>query len=289
MYTLCFVAHYIFSHFYRRKGGFGLFRKGKKQNEIEFVEASPSNITDLPTLIKNQNWDGVLHQLRVNPCDADEELHVTTRGGFTSTSGFMPLHFACERRPPLEVIEALIAACPGAVMSRAMPGGALPLHIACTWYAPASAISALLVADKTACKMPDELGNVPLHSACFSGTSTAVIESILRAYPKSVLGRNHQGSLPEDICKRLRHDNRRPVLGILNIVRVEIVLKKKAKHAQKHSSGSIQEMANEAIAINQRDGPPMMSLEDHVNVYGEDPALGVEVSYGAGNQELVWI
>jgi hypothetical protein len=158
------------------------------------------------------------------------------------------------------------------------------LHIACTWYAPASAISALLVADKTACKVPDELGNAPLHSACFSGTSTAVVESILRAYPKSVLGRNHQGSLPEDICKRLRHDNRRPVLGILKLCRDEMILKKKAKHAQRHSSGSLQELANQAIAINQRDGPPM-SPEDHV--YGEDPA-GVEVSYGAANKDLVW-
>lgn len=249
------------------------------------MEANPSNITDLPSLIKNQNWDAVLHQLRVNPCDADEELHVTTRGGFMASSGFMPLHFACERRPPLEVIEALIAACPGAVMTRAMPGGAMPLHIACTWYAPASSISALLVADKTACKVLDELGNAPLHSACFSGTSTAVVESIVRAYPKSVRGRNHQGSLPEDICKRLRHDNRRPVLGILNMCRDEIIAKKKAKHAQTESMESLQEIANQAIAINQRDGPPMP--EDHV--YGEeDPTLGVEVSYGAEN-ELVWI
>lgn len=214
----------------RGRNGYGLFSKGRKDGEgIEAVAQ------DLHTLIRNQNWEGVLARIEINPLDAEDELQVSTRGGFTSTSGFLALHYACERRPPVEVIDALIAACPGAVSKRAMPGGALPLHIACTWHAPAAVINALLVADRTACKVPDELGNLPLHSACFSGAVTPVIEIMLRAYPKATMSRNHQGSLPEEITKRLRHDNRKSVIALLNLRKEELMAKRKEKQ-RRHKS-----------------------------------------------------
>jgi hypothetical protein len=138
-------------------------------------------VNDLPTLIRSQNWEAVLQRLQMNPSDAKMVLRVPTRGGFSSMTDFFPLHYACERRPPVKVIEALVKVFPSAVSRRAMPGGALPLHIACTWYAEETSIQALLVADRNSCKTLDELGNLPLHSACFSGTSTAVVESLLRA------------------------------------------------------------------------------------------------------------
>jgi hypothetical protein len=223
---------------YGNKGRYSMFRKGRKDGEgVEAV------IADLQTLIRNQDWESVLLKLEMNPTDAEEEVEVPTRGGFTSTLGFTPLHYACERRPPLEVVDALIAACPSAVVKRAMPGGALPLHIACTWYAPVGVVNALMVADRDACKITDELGNLPLHSACFSGTATPVIESVLRAYPKATLARNHQGSLPEEISKRLRHDNRRSILALLNVCKEEVLAKRQAKHRRHRSDGFVATMA----------------------------------------------
>jgi hypothetical protein len=219
-----------------------MFRKGSKKDE-EGVEAFSPMVTDLSTLIRNQNWEGVLSRLRVNPSDAQEELQVTTRGGFTSTKGFTALHYACERRPPLEVVDALLAACPGAVSKRAMPGGVLPLHIASTWYAPVSVVNALLIADRSACKTHDELGNLPLHTACFSGTGAPVLESLLRAYPKATLARNHQGSLPEEISKRLRHDNRRSAIVLLNLCKEEVLSKREQKHRRNRSEGNIPAVA----------------------------------------------
>ena len=213
---------------------------GKSRNQGEGIEAA---VADLPTLIKHQDWHSVLAKLEMSPSDAGQDLQVTTRGGFTSMTGFTALHYACERRPPTEVVEALIAAYPSALSKRAMPGGALPLHVACTWYASVDAVCALVAADRVACKTPDELGNLPLHSACFSGTAAPVIENLLRLYPKAVLIRNNQGSLPEEISKRLRHENRRVVISILELSREEVLAKRQGKHRKNRSEGYIDSAA----------------------------------------------
>mmetsp|Transcript_13320 Transcript_13320/g.31970 ORF Transcript_13320/g.31970 Transcript_13320/m.31970 type:complete len:663 (-) Transcript_13320:312-2300(-) len=233
---------------------------------------------DLHSLIRDQEWSLVLSKIEANPLDAEEELKVTTRGGFTSTYGFTPLHYACERHPPQEVVEALIAACPSAVAKRTMPGGALPLHIACTWNAPVEVIASLLNADKASCKVQDELGNLPLHSAAFSGISTPVVERLLRTYPKASLARNHQGSLPEEISKRLRHDNRKEVMGMVTIAREEVMAKRNDKNHRRNKS----------------DGPLFgLGSKDSREKSEEQPASGVqqgvEVPYTKDDSELVWV
>lgn len=230
------------------QGLYRLFRNSRDDGEgVEVLHPS----VDLPTLIKGQNWEMVLMRLETNPLDAEEELKIVTRGGFTSTSGFTPLHYACERRPPAEVVEALVAACPGAVTKRSMPGGALPLHIACTWDAPVSSITTLLAADRTTCKIPDELGNLPIHSASFSGTGAHVFESLLHAYPKASLARNNQGSLPEEIIKRLRHNNRGSVLALLDICKEEVIAKRQDRH-RRHRSDELFNATRRTGALNGR-------------------------------------
>ena len=184
------------------------FSRGKKPSE---PLASSQN---LATLIKNQNWDGVIARLECNPGESSEELQVSTRGGFMAVKGMTPLAYALERRPPVDVVKALVEAAPESVGIRVIPGGALPLHIACTWHASPTVVSILLQAEPTACSLRDELGNVPLHSACFSGATAPVVDAVLNAYPKAALIRNHQGSLPGDICKRLRHENRKLVISL---------------------------------------------------------------------------
>ena len=69
----------------------------------------------LATLIRNQNWNVALARIVQSPQEAGEDLQALTKGGFLATGGLTPLHFACERRPPIEVVEALIAAWPEAV------------------------------------------------------------------------------------------------------------------------------------------------------------------------------
>jgi len=232
------------------RGGNSTFQKTKTRDSEGFEAASPM-VTDLPTLIRGQNWQAVVQRLQIAPSDAKIPLQVPTRGGFSSTSEFFPLHYACERRPPVEVVEAFIKVFPEAVARRAMPGGATPAHYACTWYAEESSVKALLIADRNASKTLDELGNLPLHSACYSGTTTAVVEMLLRAYPKGVLTRNKHGSLPEDIVKRLKHENRMSVLALLNLCKDEVIAKRQQKHRRNRSDGYMPN-AREAMILNER-------------------------------------
>jgi len=206
-------------------------------------------LADLGTLIKHQNWAAATARLEGNPQEAGETLSVLTRGGFLASSGLTPLHYVCERRPPVEVVDALIAAWPEALTTRMEPGGALPLHVACTWHASAEVTAALCQAEPAACRIPDDLGNVPLHCAAFSGAMAPVVDNLLRAYPKAVLARNHQGSLPVDIVKRLRHDNRKNVLTLLKSTKEAVLV---ANHKRSQSSGSCDGITQRALELRQR-------------------------------------
>lgn len=245
-------------------------------------------VNDLPTLIRNKSWEAAAQRLKTNPTESNLNLKVITRGGFTSTLNFTPLHYACERRPPKAFIETLIRLCPEAVAKRTMPGGGLPLHIACTWYAKKDVVDILLT-DRNACKTQDELGNLPIHSACFSGTSSAVVEAILKAYPKAVLARNHQGSLPEDITKRLKHENRVSVLALLNLCTDEVVTKRKMKHRRNRSDGYAP-TTKEAIILNERYSHvnPISNYETIENIDSGE----IEVKYSGestAEKDLMWI
>ena len=205
------------------------------------------HVLSLSTLIKNQNWNAVRERVSNYPQEAGEELPVMTRGGFLASAGFTPLHYACERRPPVEVVQALIAAQPEAVTARLRPGGALPLHVACTWHASDGVVRVLTQAESAACRIPDELGNIPLHCAVFSGADMLVLEILLRIYPKAALVRNHQGSLAEDIIKRLRHDNRTMAMKRVKAAKESMVT---FQHKRERSNGSCGAAAQRAMELN---------------------------------------
>lgn len=240
----------------------------------------------LSKLIQHAQWDAVLLRLAVNPLQAELELEVTTRGGFMASAGFTPLHYACERQPPIQVIESLIGAHPVGVLTRTMPGGALPLHIACTWYASTQVVQALLTADQGACKVTDELGNVALHSACFSGADLDIVEVLTTADPQTVLCRNHQGSRPADVSKRLRHSNRKAVLALLTLKKEEVLAK-----LRRRVPGVSAALAAEAADFNANFGS--MSSRHHEKDSPVDDlqdSAAIEVSLaGDGKDELLWI
>eukprot|EP00522_Entomoneis_paludosa_P010037 CAMPEP_0172466456 /NCGR_PEP_ID=MMETSP1065-20121228/56179_1 /TAXON_ID=265537 /ORGANISM="Amphiprora paludosa, Strain CCMP125" /LENGTH=711 /DNA_ID=CAMNT_0013223259 /DNA_START=428 /DNA_END=2560 /DNA_ORIENTATION=- len=248
---------------------------------------------DIPLgkLIQHGQWDEVLLRVQTYPLQAELEMEVSTRGGFMASSGFTPLHYACERQPPLEVVQALIAAHPVGVLTRTMPGGALPLHIACTWYASTEVVQALLSADQGACQVTDELGNVALHSACFSGAELGVVESLTAADAQTVLFRNHQGSRPSDVCKRLRHSNRKAVLAQLTLKKEEVL----ALHRRRSSSGNLDDEAKQAFDANALSSPNATTSQDdkedsQVDVLQESAAI--EVAYATNgseeSDELMW-
>lgn len=237
----------------------------------------------LAHLIEQRQWKSVVARVRQDPLEAEQELQVMTRGGFMASTGMSPLHYACERKPPVQAVRQLVECFPFATLTRAMPGGCLPLHIACTWGCSYEVVKTLLAADSGSVRVKDELGNVALHSACFSGADWRVIEALLQADSKSVLARNHQGSRPIDICKRLRHENRKLVMDMLTGKKQEIMRNHRAG-----SSGALSEIARQAEEMNQRNGTPGQA---RLNTSQEQSA-GVEVTIDdkdAGQDPLVWI
>jgi len=275
---------------YNEQGGLmSRLRKKRSSRNVLHVEEHISQ--DLPALIKNLKWKSVIARLECNPDEAyDELVGVMTRGGFAAGSGMTPLHYACERKPPVEVIEALIEANAEAVSQRMMPGGCLPLHIACTWQSAPSVIGSLLRADPMTAKVLDELGNRPLHSACFSGAPFPVVQDLLSTYSKAVLSRNNQGSQPIDISRRLRHPNRRAVMTALLETKEYIIAKQ--KHRRSKSSGSMCNVAMKAANLNDQYGGSLSNLSSYERGNSEEsPAVGVEVAYNDHNrsQTLLWI
>lgn len=268
---------------------------GKTRKGTIDAEPDPLGVgVSLAHLIEKRKWGSVLARIRADPLEAEQSLQVMTRGGFLASTGMSPLHYACERKPPLDAVKGLIEAFPFATLTRAMPGGCLPLHIACTWGGSHEVVKALLAADSGSVRVKDELGNVALHSACFSGADIRVIEALLAADGKSVLARNHQGSRPIDICKRLRHDNRKAVMDLLTRKKESIM----RAHRRSRSSGMLSEIANEAADLNQRSDTPLSGTSNHQQTgfregdnLQEQHAVGVEVTYdGQDNgDQLLWI
>ncbi len=245
-----------------------------KNNKKDGVIANPLGVgISMAHLIERRQWKIVLARIKQDPLEAEQELQVMTRGGFMASTGMSPLHYACERKPPPEVVKRLVEAYPFATMTRAMPGGCLPLHIACTWGASPEAIKVLLNADSGSVRVKDELGNASIHSACFSGANVQILEALIKCDPKSILGRNHQGSRPIDICKRLRHENRNAAMDLLTKKKEELM----RKHRRSRSSGLLSDIARQAEEMNEREMPE------------EGP--GVEVTYNGKkkSQPLLWI
>ncbi|GKY92416.1 hypothetical protein MPSEU_000212200 [Mayamaea pseudoterrestris] len=238
--------------------------------------------TPLATLIHNRKWSKVISRLSANPLEAETELTVVTRGGFTASRGMTALHYACERKPPVEVVHCLIESYPHAVSVRAMPGGALPLHIACTWGASEDVVTALLSADAGTARMTDELGNIALHSATFSGADEEVVATLLDVDEKTVTVRNYQGSRPIDIVRRLRNKNRNEVIDLL--------VGKRDHDAS--GTWSASEPAQEVNPEFVRDGGRGLEIGYRAGDSVQDDHGGVEVTYEEteeDGEDLVWI
>jgi len=239
---------------------------------------------DLPTSIFCRNWEMAAQYLESNPNQAKLNLRVVTRGGFTSVAGFTPLHSACENIPPKEIVKKLINTFPEAVSQKFVPLGKLPLHVACTWHAPKESIDIILAANRNACKIPDDLGNLPIHLACFSGAPSAVVENLLKAWPKAVLHRNSQGSLAEDITKRLKHDNRNSALALLNLCRDQVNRKRQMRHRRNRSEGHIPSTQVDTV-VNTR-GMPVNPIHYQIESSQSDE---VEVTFSGENETMAWI
>eukprot|EP00957_Ditylum_brightwellii_P068639 5211087-Ditylum_brightwellii.AAC.1 len=106
-----------------------------------------------------------------NPHDSDKEIN--------NEYGYMPLHFACSKGAPLELISALLDAWPDDAEQKDKYDLSMPLHAACNREVPFGFVSALLHAWPAAAKQKDTHGSMPLLRACHKESPFEVISALL--------------------------------------------------------------------------------------------------------------
>ena len=164
-------------------------------------------------MIKYEQWPSVHIRINNRPNEAGEWLTITSRSGRATRMSC--LHYACERVPPIDAIEALVKASPESLTTLSSTGSQLPIHLACTWGASRDAVCYLLAANTSSARVRDEFGNLPIHSACYSGAHSDIIGALLAMYPMGAFVTNFAGRTALDIVRGLSHDNRKEVEALL--------------------------------------------------------------------------
>jgi len=193
----------------------------KEKEKSTFLSSDEDSSIDV--IIKKRLWKQLLMRIQQDPTGVSILRKIPVRAGYTARVSL--LYLACERNPPLNVIQTLVSICPVATVTRKDPGGQLPLHAACTWGASFDVFSFLLGIHPLSSTQMDDLGNLPLHCACFSGCSDEIVDALLQAFPRSVMLRNVHGSVPSDIVRRLRHVNKHSILSLIEKVELDILLR----------------------------------------------------------------
>jgi len=147
----------------------------------------------LRNLIYLQQWTDVVSVCTYNP----HEAKVTDR------SGDLPLHEACLRGAPLNVIESLLSAYPYGVRQKGFCGR-LPLHYAVynKYNKPSlDNIYLLLLNFPEGISTVDVDGYLPIHLAVIHNAPKKCIETLIAAYPKSLRECNKHGNTPQMLAK----------------------------------------------------------------------------------------
>lgn len=186
------------------------YRQSKKEDDdVSGIFESPEN-TELLDLVEKKNWETLLYVVLKEPHTAFVKF--TGRSTNSPSAGNLLLHEACKQSPPMDVVEALIAANDKAVTTKGN-SGYLPLHYACAHSAPIELIRLLLFLNPDAVKVVDEAeGVLPLHLACMTGvTKEDVYMCLLTSYPEGSMIRDDFSRLPIDYAKSIRSDSLRKV------------------------------------------------------------------------------
>jgi ankyrin repeat protein len=164
------------------------------------------NITQLYYAISHSKWEEALDAVHHNPHEAMTwvvRYHPGKKKKDPTKSvmwRFLPLHSACARDPPSQVIEALLKAYPEGVQCPDNQG-MVPLHYACSNQASRDVVRRLLVAYSPAAQIPDPRGMLPLHYlACWGPSTIRVLDMLVVAYRDALHRQDQEGKTPLDLA-----------------------------------------------------------------------------------------
>ena len=148
--------------------------------EVDYHE----NITDLYKAITESDWVAAIDAVKVRPDEARTwVVRKHEENPEKNMWRFLPIHSACARQPPTELITALIAAYPEG--ARCVDDqGMYALHYAAGNQASRYVMRSLLMAFPDAAKLKDPRGMLPIHYlACWGPSSISVVDMVMVAKP----------------------------------------------------------------------------------------------------------
>jgi ankyrin repeat protein len=129
-----------------------------------------------------------------------------------------PLHYACSRQAPLEIIKLLLEYYPKAMTTHTKTDGRNPLHIAVVNRLSIEGIRAIIDAHPYCVLETDRKGLTPLHVACEGKPfrpPLEVIDLLLERYPEGLGATTENGSIPLHMASRGKYAKKDVVLKLI--------------------------------------------------------------------------
>lgn len=182
-------------------------------------------MSDLPTLIKQRNWEIAQARLKDHPHEASTKVTLPCFPGGNCRG--LPLHLACSIRPlpPVSFVTLLISQNSRAVTYQEEQWGMLPLHFACMRFKDqnkrdvedrtnsitkhVSVVQQLIEAYPEGVKLKESFqGKLPIHlatAAYASGPSyPEIVKNLAKVYPQSIHIKDDCGDTPLAIAQRIQ-------------------------------------------------------------------------------------
>ena len=271
------------------------------RDEEEAIEVDYDlNPTDLYTCICACAWNEALVALEKNPIEA--MTWVVKRDPCSDDDDavrFLPLHSACARQPPLDIIISLLTVYSEA-SSIIDDNGMYPLHYACANQASAEVIELLLLhnPDANTCRV-EMNGALPIHLSAQWGVNTPSVIEVLLHYNKSLAcARDNDGLSPLELAMNAdEYEYKEDVIEILHTTfEVEAMndgddstlssrftfFEKGKKKPKRDLMKELEEMRNVIIFLRERKQHLMLNAEQQVALEWE----AVNMSIAAMKTEI---
>lgn len=180
---------------------------------------SADAVPELYFAVVRKRWEEALELVESDPAGAgvwviDSSSSDGTTSG-TSARPRLPLHAACRRRAPPEVVRALLAAHPAGASATGGKLDLLPLHMACQFGGDPDSVEELVRAYPEGTSTSDAFGLLPIHLAVTEGASPAIVQIMLHRHPPGAQAKDRSGKNPLDYAKASFHPHKEEVLELL--------------------------------------------------------------------------
>jgi len=146
----------------------------------------------LASLICRKQWDSAL--LRVNEFPREASTWTIHQ---VADLRYLPLHYACILKAPIDLINALLGVYPDAALAQCQEYDMLPLHLTLQHGSRLDIVEALLQSYGKAVSVADSFGLLPLHLACTQGANLNVISALVKANPDACQAIDRNGYTPK--------------------------------------------------------------------------------------------